>query len=510
MVIPRPASSVRREGSFVIGPETVVRGPEHLAAMVRRELGPATGLPLASDGADDGGRIEVHVDPTLGREAYRLSAAGGGIRITGGDAAGAFYAVQTLRQLLPAAIYRQAPLPGVRWQTPAVEIEDAPRFSWRGGMLDVGRHFMPKDFLFRYVDLLALHKFNVFHLHLTEDQGWRFESRAYPRLLEVGAWRTQTLEDGTPHGGFYTQDDLRELVAYAAERFITVVPEIDMPGHMRAAVASYPTFGNQPADPVDVGTRWGVMEDVLNVEEPTLRFCTNILDELIEVFPSRFVHIGGDECPTTQWARSERARQRMRDLGIADVEEIQGWFTRRIGAHLTERGRQLIGWDEIADHGPVPGATVMAWRTPDHGVAAARLGYDVIMAPYVPTYLYIGQADAPDEPGSSPYTVDLNQVYDYEPISTQLERGEARRVLGTQFHIWTERIPTPHDVEYMAYPRACALAEVAWSRPEKDRADFRRRLDAHLPRLDALRVNYRPPAGARPWQLTGKAPNRRG
>ncbi len=497
MLVPRPQSLIRRGGGFLLDAGTGVRGPEDLVALLRRELGP-TGLPLP---AGDASGIELTLDPTLPAEGYRLLADAGGVRIAGGDRAGVFYGIQTLRQLLPPAVYRRAAPAETRWEVPAVEVEDSPRFGWRGGMLDVARHFMPKDFLFRWVDLLALHKLNVFHLHLTDDQGWRFESRRYPRLQEVASWRAETDGDGHPHGGFYTRDDLRELVAYAAARSVRVAPEIEMPGHMQAAIAAYPELGNRPQEPPAVGTRWGVMARVLNLGEGAIRFCTEILDEVLEVFPSPDIHIGGDECPTIEWAESEQAADAMRSQDVDRLEDYQRWFTGRIRDHLERRGRRLVGWDEIVDAGPVTGALVMAWRQARFGSRAAELGQEVVMAPQHSTYLNLAPSTDPGEPGAHHLgTTPLEQVYAFDPqqgIPPRIQQA----VLGTQFQLWTERIPSPRDAEYLAFPRACALAEVAWSPAGGEFGDFQQRLaTAHLPRLDGLGVNYRPLDGPRPWQ----------
>lgn len=476
-----------------------MRGPERLAALVRRYLGPATGYGLAEGGAG----IEVDLDASLPAEGYRLVVDAAGVRVRAGDGAGAVYAMQTLLQLLPPDSHRRAALAGRRWSVPFVTVEDAPRFPWRGAHLDVGRHVMPKDFLFRFVDLLALHKLNVFHLHLTEDQGWRFESLRHPRLTEVASWRRETMGDGTPHGGFYSQDDLRELVAYASGRAVTIVPEIDMPGHVQAAVAAYPELGNHPAHPIEVATTFGVKTDVLSIEEGTLRFCEDILEEVMDVFPGAAVHIGGDECPTTQWEGSPRARERMRELGIDELAQVQRWFTGRLARFLAERGRRLAGWDEIIDAGPVPGALVMSWRGTEPGVRAARMGQDVIMAPNVPTYFDYDSADTPGEPRTRRRTRcnTLDMVAAYEPVPAELDEAARGHVIGTQCQLWTEYMPTVREVEYMAFPRICAFAEAAWTQPEqRDAADLLRRIDAHLARLDVLGVGYRPPSGPRPWQ----------
>lgn len=496
MLVPRPRSLVRREGSFVIGPESALRGPQDLVALIRQEL-PAAGR--APEGGEGG--IAVEVDASLGAEAYRLRTGPAGVHIAGGDRSGVFYGIQTLRQLLPAAAFRRAAPAGTRWEVPSVEIEDAPRFRWRGGMLDVARHFMPKPWLFRWVDLLAMHKFNVLHLHLTDDQGWRFESRRYPKLQEVASWRTETLGDGRPHGGFYTQDDLRELVAYAAGRGVTVVPEIDMPGHMTAAIAAYPELGNHPRDAGSVATRWGVLETVLNLDDQTVRFCADILDEVLEVFPGRHIHIGGDECPTTEWAASEQMAELMRGRGVHRVEDYQPWFTERMREHLERRDRRLVGWDEIVDAGAVPGALLMAWRRARYGVRAAELGQEVVMAPQEVTYFDHAPSTDPAEYGAHRLGVSrLDEVYAFDPLAGFPTRLQGS-VVGTQFQLWTERVPTPPVAEYLVFPRACALAEVAWSPPGGSWDEFEARLArSHLPRLDSLGVNYRPLDGPRPWQ----------
>ena len=497
MLVPRPRSLSRRDGTVVLGPTSGVRGPGDLVALLRREL-ESTGLPLP---AGEAPAIELAVDPTLGAEAYRLVADGGAVRIAGGDRAGVFYGVQTLRQLLPRDVYRRVAPPGTRWEMPAVEVEDSPRFRWRGGMLDVARHFMPREFLFRWVDLLALHKLNVFHLHLTDDQGWRFESRRYPRLQEVASWRAETDGDGRPHGGFYTQDDLRELVAYAAARHVVIVPEIDMPGHMQAAIAAYPELGNRPREPAAVGSRWGVMVNVLNLGDGAVRFCTDILDEVLEVFPAPDIHIGGDECPTTEWAASAQMADVMRGRGVHRVEDYQRWFTGRVREHLERRGRRLVGWDEIVDAGPVPGALIMAWRRARFGVRAAESGQEVVMAPNEATYLDHAPSTDPGEPGAHHLgTTRLDQVHAFDPLRGVPSPAHSA-VAGTQFQLWTERVPTPQVAEYLVFPRACALAEVAWSPAGGGFDEFQARLEtAHLPRLDALGVNYRPLDGPRPWQ----------
>jgi hexosaminidase len=495
------------------------------AEAVRDALSPATGLrlPLTLESGDavSGGDIALELKPALGElgaEGYRLAVEERGIKMFAAVPAGLFYATQTLRQLLRPEIYRSAPVQGKRWSVPAVEIEDRPRFGWRGGMLDVGRHFLPKSVLLRFVDLLAMHKYNVLHLHLTEDQGWRFPSRRYPRLTEVGSWRRETLRghrgerggDGTPHGGFYTADDLNELVAYAARRFVTIVPEIDLPGHTRAAIASYPWLGNT-GEALDVKTSWGIDTHVLNMEEKTLQFCRDLLNEVMEIFPGQFVHIGGDECPRTEWEQSKAARQRAADIGLAQgVDGLQAWFTTQLGGFLAEHGRRLIGWDEIIEGGLAPNAAVMSWRSEEGGIVAAKAGHDVVMTPEQWCYFNYYESDDPREPLAHwSGCIPLERAYAYEPLPAALSGEAAAHVLGTQFAIWTEYAPDQATVEYLAFPRACAHAEVAWSKSHEDWEDFRARVSRHLRRLETLGVNFRPLNGPHPWQEGGTGDRQR-
>jgi hexosaminidase len=447
-------------------------------------------------------RVEERPDEELGPEGYRLTVGEDGVELLAATPAGAFYGLQTLRQLLPPETLTAPPEEAPEWRLPLVEITDRPRFAWRGVHLDVARHFMPMPWIRRLVDLAALHKLNVLHLHLTDDQGWRIEIERYPRLTEIGAWRRESMEgyytenryDGVRHGGFYTRDELRDLVAYAAERFVTVLPEIDMPGHMQAAIAAYPELGNT-GDPGEVRTAWGISEHVLNVEESTLRFCTDVLDEVLEIFPGRFVHVGGDECPKDEWRSSERVQALMRERGLADEDELQSWFMGRIGEHLESRGRVMVGWDEILEGGLAPGAVVMSWRGESGGIAAASAGHDVVMTPEKFTYFDWAQSADPDEPLAihpGRFT-DVAKVYGYEPVPAELEPDRHHHVLGSQAQLWTEYVPDPQHAEYMYFPRLCAFAEVVWGSGERDFGEFEPRLDEHLARLDALGVGYRRP-----------------
>jgi hexosaminidase len=505
-LIPQPVKLTRTEGFFILRPDTRIEAPptlERVAARLRESLGAATGFPLPT--AKRGSNvIVIKLDPalkSLGSEGYRLTVTEKKVVIVGSEPSGVFYAIQTLRQLLPPAIYRRAPVRAESWQIPAVTIEDYPRFSWRGGHLDVGRHFMPKEFLFKYVDLLALHKMNVFHLHLTEDQGWRIEIKKYPRLTEVGAYRKDSMLkydppafEGKPHGGFYTQEDLRELVAYARDRFVTVVPEIEMPGHSQAAVAAYPEFGNT-GEPLEVATRWGVIEHVFNPEDATIAFLKDVLTEVMDIFPSQFIHVGGDEVPKKQWKESARAQARLKELGLKGEDELQSWFIRQIDTFLASKGRRLVGWDEILEGGLAPGATVMSWRGEKGGIEAAKQGHDVVMTPTGFTYFdYYQSKDRATEPPAIGGFLPLDKVYSYDPIPKELAGADSKKVLGAQFQVWTEYIPDPKQAEYMAYPRACALSEVVWSPlSAKNFDDFMGRLVVHLERLKVLDVRYRKP-----------------
>jgi hexosaminidase len=510
-LVPRPTSVRREAGAYVLPPDLAVDATPRWAAVARRLLGPGTGLDLP---VAPGGALRLVEDAGLAEEAYRLRVTPDGITVTAATERGLNWGVQTLRQLLPPSVLRPAPS-GEELTVPLVSVDDEPRFGWRGVMLDVARHFFPLPDLFRVVDLLALHKHNVLHLHLTEDQGWRFPSAQHPRLQEVASWRAETRRphdaegDGTPHGGFYPVDQLRALVTYAGQRGITVVPEIDLPGHALALLAAYPELGNDPGAAYRTATTFGVFDEVLNLSDDTLALVLGIYAELLDVFPSRYVHIGGDECPRTEWLASPAAQALAAERGLADVTHLQRWFTEQLRDWLADRGRQLVGWDEICDDGPLEGAVAMAWRGAERGVAAAAAGLDVVMAPETHTYLdyYPGAGD--DEPYAIGGLTTTEKVYGFEPLAGMTPEAAAR-VLGTQCQLWTEYVPTLRRAEYQLFPRACAHSEVAWSAPD-DRSwdEFRPRLEGHLARLDALGVNFRPEAGPRPWQQGGTGRLRR-
>jgi hexosaminidase len=514
-IIPQPESLTVGRGEFTLDANTVIYADAASADIARRfavSLMPATGLaiPVRVGAAPAASGIVLQRNARLtrlGDEGYELAVTPRRISIRAKERAGVFYGLQSVRQMLPPEVFREAKVDSVRWTIPAATIVDRPRFGWRGAHLDVGRHFMPKEFVKKYIDLIALQKMNTFHWHLTEDQGWRIEIKKYPRLTEVGAWRTQTVIghqtsrddstkwqfDGQRHGGFYTQHDVREIVAYARDRFVNVLPEIEMPGHVLAAISAYPQLG-VTGQPADVGTRWGVYANILNADDATVSFMKDVLTEVMALFPSKFIHVGGDEADKTLWKASPRIQERIRELNLKDEHELQSWFIRQIDAFLTANNRRLVGWDEILEGGVAPGATVMSWRGTTGGIEAARAGHDVIMSPTSHTYLdYYQSQNTAGEPLAIGGFLPIETVYAYDPYPAELEPQYRAHVLGTQGQIWTEYLPGPKQVEYMAFPRLTALAEVAWTQPSrKDYRDFLGRLQAHLERLSMLDVAFRP------------------
>ncbi len=508
-LIPAPAHLRPGSGAFVITPATTVtvsdpddaelRGLADFAVeMLEGSLGAR--LQAASRPAADGA-ISLILSPEVeAEEGYHLHATTRSIEISASTHAGLFYGLQTLSQLLrrdPAGSSTES-----GWEVPAVTIEDAPRFSYRGMHLDVGRHFFPVSFIKRYIDLMAMYKMNTFHWHLTEDQGWRIEIKKYPRLTEVGSRRAETIleknfdpyiGDGIPYGGYYTQDEVREVVAYARSRYVNVIPEIELPGHSTAALAAYPELACTDG-PFEVSTRWGVHEDIYCPKEATFAFLEDVLTEVMELFPSRYIHIGGDEAPKRRWEESELAQEVIRREGLADEHELQSYFIRRIESFLLAHDRRLIGWDEILEGGLAPQATVMSWRGMAGGIEAARQGHDVIMTPTSHVYFDYYQGPREYEPLAIGGFTPLEKVYGFEPVPEELTPEEAEHVLGAQANVWTEYIKTADHVEYMALPRMLALAEVVWSTKDSRKWDrFAASLPAQLKQLDAMGVNYRIP-----------------
>jgi hexosaminidase len=430
-------------------------------------------------------------------EGYLLKVDPKEIVITAKSPAGIFYGVQSLKQMLPVA--KNGPL-----AVPCAEINDQPRFAWRGLHLDVGRHYFPISFIKKYIDNMAMYKLNTFHWHLTEDQGWRLEINQYPQLTETSSWRDETVVghasrskvyDGVGYGGFYTQKQVKEIVQYAAERFITVVPEIEMPGHSVAILAAFPELGCT-GGPYNVMTTWGVSKDVLCAgKEETFKFLQNVLDEVCELFPSKYIHIGGDECPKDRWKECPDCQKRIKDLGLKDEHELQSYFITRIEKYLNSKGRQIIGWDEILEGGLAPGASVMSWRGIKGGIEAAKQKHNVVMTPGSHLYFDHYQSKETDkEPLAIGGYLPLEQVYSYEPIPEELSADEQKYIMGAQANVWTEYIASTKYLEYMVFPRVCALAEVVWSPKEKrDFADFSKRMDTEYLRLYRYGINYRKP-----------------
>jgi hexosaminidase len=503
-IIPQPKHQKLLEGQFELLENASISaniGALEKAEQLAKFLRPATGFALpVIEGTD--GTIHLELNSNIeGSEAYELRVSSSNVNLKASSETGLFYAIQSLRQLFLTNIFSEFRVEN-SWTIPCLEIQDAPRFAWRGAHLDVSRHFMPLEFIKKFIDLMALHKLNVFHWHLTDDQGWRLESKKYPRLTEIGAWRKQTMIghgmqenpdfDGVPHGGFYTQAEAREMVAYGLERHVTVMPEIELPGHAQAALAAYPEFGNT-GEKLEVWGKWGINENVFNPLEPTILFLQEILTEVISIFPSQYIHVGGDECPKTQWEQSVAAQARMRELGIPDEHALQSYFIGRMDKFLTAKNRRLVGWDEILEGGLTENATVMSWRGEEGGITAAKAGHDVVMTPGSHTYFDHYQSENTDlEPLAIGGFTPLEKIYAYEPIPPQLSELEARHVLGSQAQHWTEYMKDTAHVEYMSFPRLSAFAEVVWSsKNSRNYEEFTKRLKPHLERLDLLKVNYR-------------------
>lgn len=512
-IIPRPVTLESTTGNFNISKATtiMVENPDdeslRVANMFAERLKTAGGLTLnvvETNNFSPGKNLILFTtrgaDSSLGKEGYQLSVSKNNVQIKALSAAGLFYGMQTIFQLLPEQIEGSALSTGIRWQIPCVEITDKPRFSWRGMHLDVGRHFVPVEFIKKYIDNMAMHKLNTFHWHLTEDQGWRIEIKKYPKLTEVGAWRKETLIghvkdkphkfDGIPHGGFYTQEEAREIVKYAKDRFITVVPEIEMPGHAKAAIASYPELG-VTGKPVEVATYWGIFPDIFNVEESTFSFLEDVLTEVMDIFPSEYIHIGGDEAIKDQWKASDKIQQRIRELGLADEHELQSYFITRIEKFINSKGRKIIGWDEILEGGLAPNATVMSWQSEEGGIIAAKSNHDVIMTPIQSLYFWWYQGDKRTEPLAAGGFISLEKVYRYDPVPSGLTEEQSKHILGAQGCAWAEYMESPAKVEYMVFPRISALAEIVWSPKEgKDWNNFKSRMTKQFKRYDQRGINY--------------------
>ncbi len=508
-VIPLPVEIVEQTGEFVLKNGVKVLYPagdadlQRNAGFLQTYVEQATGIKLiVAEGTEGKGAIVLKSDlENENAEAYQLVVNADGIVINGASAAGNFYGIQTLRKSLPVVAEGKVDV-----QLPAVEINDAPRFSYRGMHLDVSRHFRSVEEVKKHIDMQALHNMNRLHWHLTDDQGWRIEIKKYPKLTEIGSQRKETVighnsgvYDGKPYGGFYTQDEIRDIVAYAAERYITIVPEIDMPGHMQGALAAYPELGCT-GGPYEVWTMWGVSDEVLCAgKESTFEFVEGVLDEVLELFPSEYIHIGGDECPKAQWAKCPACQKRIKKEGLKAYDKhtkeqvLQSYFITRVGKYLTDKGRKFIGWNEILEGGLDPNAVVMAWTGPEPGIEAAKQGNDVIMTPSSYLYFdYYQAADIANEPDAIGGYVPVERVYEFEPLMPgQLTDEEAKHIIGVQANLWSEYIPEYSGVEYMAMPRAAALSEVQWVQSEaKDYENFLSRIGRLFKLYDKCGYNY--------------------
>lgn len=499
-VIPLPASYQFQDGELELtGPLRIVTstGTEKIASFLKDFLNEKN-IASSMDSTLTGGKsvtLKQVADNAQGPEGYTLVINDEGIVISGSSEAGIFYGIQTLIQLIGAH----------ERKLPFVEIKDEPRFAYRGMHLDVGRHMYPVEFIKKYIDLLAHHKYNRFHWHLTEDQGWRIEIKKYPKLQEVGAYRKETVIgkaststrkdarnfDGKRYGGFYTQEEVKDVVQYAADRYVTIIPEIEMPGHALAALSAYPKLGCT-GGPYEAATTWGVFDDVFCAgKEDAFVFLEDVLDEVIPLFPGKYIHIGGDECPKTQWEKCPHCKKRMGMEKLADAHALQSYFIQRIEKYVNSKGKQIIGWDEILEGGLAPNATVMSWRGEEGGIAAAQQNHDVIMTPGNWCYFDHYQAGPEGEPLAIGNMTTVEEVYSYEPVPAQLDSIQAKHILGAQANVWTEYIPTSDHVEYMVYPRACAMAEVLWSKPESRKyEDFKIRMKEHADRLSDWKVNF--------------------
>jgi hexosaminidase len=492
-LIPQPASLQRLPGRFHIDDSTtIVVAPGNVAAktvagQLQGWIRQVHGLQLSIvEGEPRRGAIVLLTDATInGREAYTLDVDDNGAHIAASDEAGLFYGAVTYWQLLTD--------PASQNGVPAVRIVDAPRFAWRGLMLDSARHFQSVAEIEQLLDQVALHKLNTFHWHLTDDQGWRLQILKYPKLTDVGACRLPVGPDvsltgsaGKRYCGFYTQDEAKQIVAYASARHITVVPEIEMPGHAQAAVAAYPQFGAS-GKKLGVSTDWGVNTALFNVDDGTFAFLQNVLDEVMAIFPSTYIHVGGDEAAKDEWEHSKFVQSKMKSLGVDNEERMQGWFMARIGRYLDQHGRRLIGWDEILDGAVPASATVMSWRGPEGAIKAARAGHDVVIAPSPVLYMDHVQSTLPDEQPGSPQVQTLEAVYNFDPVPVSLDVKEASRVLGAEATVFTEYLPNGERTQHALFPRLAAVAERAWS-PKADWNDFVARLPSEMARYRAAGV----------------------
>ena len=495
-IIPKPLSQKIGNGSFIFNNDVaIVSEPklQEVSNYFTLYLKDNYNFELSNNNSTK--KITFKIDDSINNdEGYELNVSKNDITIKSKHAKGAFYAVQSLIQLLPL------PSDLNSFKILCLRIKDQPQFKYRGMHLDVGRHFFSVDFIKKYIDLMARLKMNTFHWHLTEDQGWRIEIKKYPKLQEIAAFRKETLIghyndqphqfDGKPYGGFYTQEQIKEVVAYAKTRQVTIIPEIEMPGHSQAAIAAYPELGCT-GEQVEVATKWGVFDEVYCPKESTFKFLEDVIDEVVALFPGKYIHIGGDEAPKTNWKNCEYCQKLIKKEGLKDEHSLQSYFITRMEKYINSKGKQIIGWDEILEGGLAPNATVMSWRGTKGAVQAAKEGHDVILTPGSHCYFDHYQSENENEPLAIGGFLPLEKVYHFNPVPEGLTDKEATHVLGAQGNVWTEYMQTEKQVEYMAFPRTVALSEVLWSSPEyKNYQDFIHRLEQYQKRLDQLEVNY--------------------
>ncbi|HET9055353.1 MAG TPA: family 20 glycosylhydrolase [Chitinophagaceae bacterium] len=500
-IIPEPVESILQKGNFILSPTTVIIASDEAikpsVEFFNNYLKRYYGFTLKTAKQATSNFIylntKVFIRPP-DKDGYSLHITDKSIDISGDTHTGTFYGIQTLIQLLPLQNEENLKIP-------CFIINDYPRFTYRGLHLDVSRHFFGVEYIKKYIDYIALHKMNYFHWHLTDDQGWRIEIKKYPKLTEIGAWRDGTIigrfpgtgNDGKRYGGYYTQDQIKEIVKYAADRYITIIPEIEMPGHSMAALAAYPQLGTTPEKGYAVSQTWGIngeFNNVLNPSEFTFNFLQDVLDEVMNLFPSNYLHIGGDECDKRWWKESEFCQQLMKQNGLKDENELQSYFIQRIEKYINSKGRKIIGWDEILEGGLAPNATVMSWRGEEGGIIAARQDHDVIMTPGNPVYFDHSQSENEDSVTIGGYNP-IEKVYAYEPIPKQLNAQQAKHVLGAQANMWTEYMASQSKIEYMLFPRLSALCEVLWTPKEKRNwQSFEKKLLLQFKRYDFMNINY--------------------
>lgn len=504
-VIPAPAKLSAAKGVFTFDQNTKLyfSDPDIESAFVlfRKQLKDVAGFDLEK-GDNKGSNIIICKQNKLleKSESYKLHISPSKIEIEAHEPIGFYYAVQTLRQLLPAEVESKTLRPGVKWAVPCCKIEDSPTFLYRGLHLDVCRNFASIDEVKSYIDQISFLKLNTFHWHLTDDQGWRIEIKKYPKLTQIGGFRDRTMRghnndyprvwDNTRSGGYYTQDEIKEVVAYAKERFVTIIPEIEMPGHATAAIASYPEY-SCTGGPFDVEGRWGVFNDVFCAKDETFNFLEDILTEVAELFPGEYIHIGGDECPKVRWEHCHACQERMKAENLKNEHELQSYFVKRIEKFLNSKGRRIIGWDEILDGGIAPDATVMSWRGVAGGISAAKQGHDVIMTPSEAMYLDFYQSQLAAEPLAIGGYLPIEKVYAFNATPSELTAEQSKHIIGLQANVWTEYMPTRNQREYMIFPRVAALAEVAWlPESKKNFSRFSASLPSLLERYKYMGLNY--------------------